>query len=406
MSMKDKNEPVRVATPPPTPTTSSSTRSVPGSNPTRTSTRSLADDSEIALLRVLATPQRFLSFSHICEDNQSIFGAKRSDLRRRVQNRRNFLKGRESNEFIRILKARALHDLAEDYRLQLIQEDKDSSEENEDSSTKEKKPSESNMARRKLLPGRLCKYIVCWFQFCSLDGHSPPPTTTAASSSPSAQSAEFRLNLQQPHCNQGGIYPVLSNEVKVGDELVSKMTLYLPFCDLRDYNGGRFRAVLLRDYTGVEVTMPTVPRFLYENADTVQSSEANGDERTKEAHQVQAVSLLGDEVGQVKKVIYRFSGESMTCNNKTFNDEATGAFNLVPKPRVLNAVTGKRADGTEIKQLFPYVFWEMAIDGETRRLANKKYTNHVDDIEKAMIANKKYTSNADDIEKAMTSMIV
>jgi hypothetical protein len=404
--MKDKNEPIQVATPPPTPTTSSSTRSAPRSNLTRTSTRSLAEDSEIALLRVLATPQRFLSFSHICEDNQSVFGAKGSDLRRRVQNRRNFLKGRESNEFIRILKARALHDLAEDYRLQLIQVDKDSSEEDEDSSTKEKKPNESNMARRELLPGRLRKYIVCCFQFCSLDDHSPPPTT-ADSSSPSAQGAELHLNLQQPHCNQGGIYPVLSNEVKVGDELVSKMTLYLPFCDLRDYNGGRFRAVLLRDCTGVEVTMPTVPRFLYENADTVQSSEANGDERTKEAHQVQAVSLLGNEVGQVKKVIYRFSGESMTCNNKTFNDEATGDFNLVPKPRVLNAVTGKRADGTEIKQLFPYVFWEMAIDGgETRRLANKKSTNPADDIEKAMIANKKSTSSADDIEKAMTSMIV
>jgi hypothetical protein len=205
------------------------------------------------------------------------------------------------------------------------------------------------------------------FQFCSSDD------------------AEFQLNIQQPHCNQGGIYPVLANEVKVDDELVSKMTLYLPINDLRDYNSGRFRAVLLRDYTGVAVTMPTVSRFLYENADAVQSNEAKGDERTKEAHQVQAVSLLGNEMGQVKKVTYRFSGESMTCNNKTFNDEATGDFNLVPKLRVLNIETGKRADGKHIKQLFFYVFWEMAVDGETRRLANKKSSNNADDIEKAMM---------------------
>jgi hypothetical protein len=48
---------------------------------------------------------------------------------------------------------------------------------------------------------------------------------TPASSSPSAQDVEFAINLQQPHCNQGGVYPVVSNEVKVGDELVSKLTL-------------------------------------------------------------------------------------------------------------------------------------------------------------------------------------
>jgi hypothetical protein len=125
--------------------------------------------------------------------------------------------------------------------------------------------------------------------------HSPP-------SSPAAQDAEFALNFQQAHCNQGGVYPVVSNEVKVGDELVSKLTLYLPFFDF----SGRFRAVLLRDYTGVAITMPTVPRYLYENAERVQAKNPVVDERTKEAHQVQAVSLLGNEIGQVKKTTYRF----------------------------------------------------------------------------------------------------
>jgi hypothetical protein len=43
-----------------------------------------------------------------------------------------------------------------------------------------------------------------------------------------------------------------------------------------------------------------------------------------------------------------------------------------------------RADGKEITQLFPYVYWEMAIDGATKSLANKKSTNNADDIEKAM----------------------
>jgi hypothetical protein len=105
--------------------------------------------------------------AYLRQDNQLVFGAKGSDLRRRVQNRRHFLKGRESNEFILVLKARDLHDLAEDYRLQLILVENDSSQEDEDSSKNEKTASSTNgnMARRELLlPGRFRRYIVCCFQ--------------------------------------------------------------------------------------------------------------------------------------------------------------------------------------------------------------------------------------------------
>ena len=83
------------------------------------------------------------------------------------KDRRHFLKGRESNEFILVLKARDLHDLAEDYRLQLILVENDSSQEDEDSSKNEKTASSTNgnVARRELLlPGRFRRYVVCCFQ--------------------------------------------------------------------------------------------------------------------------------------------------------------------------------------------------------------------------------------------------
>ena len=75
--------------------------------------------------------------------------------------------------------------------------------------------------------------------------------------------------------------------------------------------------------------MPTVPRYLYEDAEDVHNKNPKVDERTMEAHQVQAVSLLSNESGQVKKIIYRFppgAVENTTCNNKNFNDEHTGDF--------------------------------------------------------------------------------
>jgi hypothetical protein len=84
------------------------------------------------------------------------------------------------------------------------------------------------------------------------------------------------------------------------------------------------------------------------NVEMIQACAADVDEQTKEAHQVQAVSLLGNEVGQVKKVTYHFPGKTMTCNNKACNNEAPGVVGLMPKVCFVNAVTVKRGDGKEI----------------------------------------------------------
>jgi hypothetical protein len=46
--------------------------------------------------------------------------------------------------------------------------------------------------------------------------------------------------------------------------------------------------------------------------------------------------------------------------------------------------TGKKADGVNVTQIFPYIFWEMVIDGEPCRLANKKAISNANDIEKAL----------------------
>jgi hypothetical protein len=111
-----------------------------------------------------------LSFFYICEKNQLVFGTRESDLQRKVQNRRGFLKRKKPKDFIRILKARALDNLAEEYKLQLQIVDSDSIEEDKDhSSTSETVPNRqlqtrSNMAHRELiLPRRFRKYLFTVF---------------------------------------------------------------------------------------------------------------------------------------------------------------------------------------------------------------------------------------------------
>jgi hypothetical protein len=111
-----------------------------------------------------------------------VFGARESDLQRRVQNQRDWLKKRDPKDFLLILKARALDDLAQDYKEQLLLgADIDNGFNKEDeynssnkTNTNKLLPTERNMARRgDVLPGRFRKYFFMLFILLQA-GHSPP----------------------------------------------------------------------------------------------------------------------------------------------------------------------------------------------------------------------------------------
>ena len=73
----------------------------------------------------------------------------------------------------------------------------------------------------------------------------------------------------------------------------------------------------------------------------------------------------------MKQVTYRFP-DGRTCNNKLFNDDVGGDSKLSAKLRVMQVIIGKDGEGKDVQQLCPLVFWQIAIDGETRNLETKK----------------------------------
>jgi hypothetical protein len=162
------------------------------------------------------------------------------------------------------------------------------------------------------------------------------------------------------------------------------LTLYLPFLDLRDYKAKKFKAQLLRDMSGVFVTLPTVPAFLFNNATQLYALE--GGEvcvATERSHKVVGIGIKGNDSAQHKQITYR-SSKGVTCNNKLFNDNVSGNLKLSNKLRVLKVVVGADSAGSAMTQLNPFVFWELVIDGEMRRLETKSSADDEDDITKAM----------------------
>jgi hypothetical protein len=201
-----------------------------------------------------------------------------------------------------------------------------------------------------------------------------------------AQDVEYQMNTDNPECNQGGLVPVIGREVEFNKTIVSKLTIYLPITDLRDFTEKqRFKASLLENFDGVRITMPTMPSYLMQAEDIESLHAQEGTNKcwpTERSHKVLGVALEANESQQTKQVTYRFP-DGMTCNNKLFNDDVGDDYKLAANLRFKEVIIGKGAGGVDVKQLCPLVFWQIAIDSETPNLETKKAASD-NDFAKAM----------------------
>jgi hypothetical protein len=235
--------------------------------------------------------------------------------------------------------------------------------------------------RSEILTGHFGKVLYCTILLTiqSITTHLGPLFSPL-----SEKDIEYELNVERPECNQGGVFPILSKGIKVDKAIVDKLTIYCPFLDLRDYKAKKFKAQLLRDMSGVVVTLPTIPTFLINNVTQLHALEGGeGCVATERSHKVVGVGIKGNDSAQYKQITYRFP-KGMTCNNKRFNDNrVSGDLTLSNKLRVLKVAVGADSAGSAMTQLNSFVFWELVIDGDEE-----------DDIAKA----------TDEITKAMERM--
>jgi hypothetical protein len=203
-----------------------------------------------------------------------------------------------------------------------------------------------------------------------------------------AQDREYVLDLRHPENNHGEIFAIVGKEVQVGEkgneEIVDKMVIMLPIPDFHDYKEKKYKASLLSDRSGVIITKPTVPNFLIQAVPTIYKLEGEAAcSAMMRAHQIAAVSIQEMESKQTRQVVYKFP-EGMTCNTRFFNDKE-GELKLANTYRMLRVIIrAKSGTKEEVSQLCQMVRWEMAIDGQTRRLLTKKSDDEDDILDSAM----------------------
>jgi hypothetical protein len=89
-------------------TSPSSLSGVRRRKPNRSNQKALPERTDKTLVNLLLSPQRHTKFAHICQGDLDTYGTPGSALRKRVQNRRSFLKNlKEDNndEFIELCKS-------------------------------------------------------------------------------------------------------------------------------------------------------------------------------------------------------------------------------------------------------------------------------------------------------------
>jgi hypothetical protein len=151
----------------------------------RLNSKSLPNDTEVAILRYLSTHQRFCSFRDICNDNRVIFGVSGSEYRSKVRNRKNYLKRLRDTDptaFIDILRQRQLPKLAKEVETigfkgdEDDEDDEDDDEEDEDNENVPPATPTTMTSRSKILSG-FSKFCCLSTNCYNTKNDDSPPAT-------------------------------------------------------------------------------------------------------------------------------------------------------------------------------------------------------------------------------------
>jgi hypothetical protein len=162
-------------------------------------------------------------------------------------------------------------------------------------------------------------------------------------------------------------------DIEIGSEFVDAIHLYQPIHDPRDVQVTK--AVLDASGAHIRITMPTVPLFL--RKDVVAIHKLEGDAacvRTMKEHGIVATAINSKDSRQTKDVILSFP-DDITCNVKHFGNSVK---KLKKEFRILEF---KVSETFTHKAL--YLFWQVAIEREARRIETKDSDDSEDPIELA-----------------------
>jgi hypothetical protein len=335
----------------------------------------LPDDVEEALVRCLLQKEP-LSFKKLCDDQQSIFGSKGSQLRKRVQKRREYFLRKPSvfQKLVReLLNAASPPFLPNDHNTPVAAPSLGSS-----SNGPRDRP--ASFARESLVsPRRLYSTSISPSPF------RPSKLENMSDDEDDSDVQRFRLDFERPWrspCNGMIAVKGIQWEDPTTRQVLDKLSLYKPIFDIKDFQAGRYSARLAQDGSGVYITEPTVPQFFWSDdlATSVQAIVDGGANSickvTEKSFNITTTRLQENKEFRTCEVLYLFP-KGITCNNEFFNNDSTGVppstpYKLVTKMHLQKRDMGNDGAGDIIYDFMPFVAWKMAIDGADARTRPKQ----------------------------------
>jgi hypothetical protein len=321
---------------------------------------SLPRATERALIQVLLDKeQRAVKFKSVCDKRTDLFGTPGSELRVRVQKRREYL--RNSNTALRF----AVNEAFPETKLQELASPSVKSERSE-------------------------------FRSPSLDlaSTSSPPTPRFSSPPPrrknmahlrgddddsvDGDTETFTLDIEKPWRNPFGIMVIKGTEVEEENTVVDKLTIMKPIFDSKDFEDKLYKGRLCNDGGGIIVTEPTIPGYLWQHPKEIQLLVDEEDfvekvcQPTFRTYKTHRTDMKKNVKTHTKEVIYRFP-RGVTCNNEFFNKQnrRSSQLELDTEMVIKQDEIGEDSEGTVLYQFLPFLVWRVAIDGAGKQTADE-----------------------------------
>ncbi len=182
----------------------------------------------------------------------------------------------------------------------------------------------------------------------------------------------FQLYFEEPWKNPFGMVCIVGTKVEHEKTVIDKLTIIKPVFDINDNQRELFKGRLNSDGTGIIVTEPTIPGFLWQNPQDIQELiDAEEDEicdRSFQTYKTIRTDMKRNKDLLSHEVIYRFP-KGVTCNNEFFNsmNRRSSHYELDTDMIIYKQVLGVDEQNNNIIQFCPCLVWKMAIDGEGKQ---------------------------------------
>jgi hypothetical protein len=341
----------------------------------------LPDDIDKALLKsLLDKTERKLPFKRVCDERPDIFGAKGSELRKRVQKRRTCYLLSHPTAFAdlatKLLGVSSLVDFPDLFEPRTP-------------------PHNSQFDTPPVTaPSKLSSSAVA---VATIKSPTPPFSSATArrlvfpqegsamseDEGPLSDIQTYRLDFQKPWnspCHGMITIRGLQWEDPVTRQVVDKLSIYKPIYDIHDYREGRYLARLSQNGNAIIITEPVVPEYLWNEPEAIQKLvDGVGNEVchvTDKSYKITRTRFVENKEYRTFESRYLFP-KDVTCNNEFFNNDANGAppgspYKLVTKMILQKRQLGIDGDNRPIFSFMPFIVWRMAIDGDDDRTSAKK----------------------------------